>query len=185
MHQPRRRKVTGLSCTWRSVDASDAPLVEPEYAILSTLLLEIAQQLVPSSQIFTAVIANDARRRLGTCRDPQPDREAVWAFQLVVKVDAHQPATYARTSGSLAAILLPACWILKKGSEQTGAAVVAADWERSGMQHIRRTIEELRRYIAASETRADLEEVDVLLGVALDELRRKIAEQRQAERRKD
>lgn len=43
------------------------------------------------------------------------------------------------------------------------------------MQHIRRKIEELRRYIAKNEARADLEEVDALLGVALEEVRRKLA----------
>ena len=43
------------------------------------------------------------------------------------------------------------------------------------MQHIRKSIEELRRYIAASEARAELEEVDALLAVALAELRRKLA----------
>jgi predicted transcriptional regulator len=43
------------------------------------------------------------------------------------------------------------------------------------MQHVRRTIEELRRYIAASKSRSDLEEVDVLLAVALEEVRRKLA----------
>lgn len=43
------------------------------------------------------------------------------------------------------------------------------------MQHIRQSIEELRRYIASSEVRADLEEVDALLAVALEEVRRKLA----------
>ena len=46
------------------------------------------------------------------------------------------------------------------------------------MQHIRRKIEELRRYIAKNEARADLEEVDALLGVALEEVRRKLASER-------
>ncbi|MEO3389020.1 hypothetical protein [Mesorhizobium sp. CAU 1741] len=41
------------------------------------------------------------------------------------------------------------------------------------MQHVRQTIEQLRRYIQSSSKREDLEEVDVLLSVALDELRRK------------
>ena len=44
------------------------------------------------------------------------------------------------------------------------------------MQHIRKTIEELRRYIAVSEVRADLEEIDTLLAIALEEIRRKLAE---------
>lgn len=43
------------------------------------------------------------------------------------------------------------------------------------MQHIRRSIEELRRYIAASKVRTELEEVDALLAVALAEVRRKLA----------
>lgn len=43
------------------------------------------------------------------------------------------------------------------------------------MKHIRKTIEDLRRYIAASEMRAELEEIDALLAVALEELRRKLA----------
>ena len=48
------------------------------------------------------------------------------------------------------------------------------------MRHIHKTIEELRRYIARSEARADLEQVDSLLSVALEEVRRKLA----AEKRK-
>lgn len=43
------------------------------------------------------------------------------------------------------------------------------------MNHIQKTIENLRRYIAESEVRADLEEVDALLSVALEEVRRKLA----------
>jgi hypothetical protein len=42
------------------------------------------------------------------------------------------------------------------------------------MQHVRRTIEELRRYIAQCEARVELEEVDSLLAVALEEVRRKL-----------
>lgn len=43
------------------------------------------------------------------------------------------------------------------------------------MKHVRATIEELRRYIAQSEMRSELEEVDALLSVALEEVRRKLA----------
>lgn len=43
------------------------------------------------------------------------------------------------------------------------------------MQHIRETLVRLRRYIAASESREELEEVDALLAVALEEVRRKLA----------
>ena len=42
------------------------------------------------------------------------------------------------------------------------------------MQHVRKTIEELRRYIAQCEARVELEEVDSLLAVALEEVRRKL-----------
>lgn len=48
------------------------------------------------------------------------------------------------------------------------------------MQHIRTSIEGLRRYIAASEVRIELEEVDALLAVALEEVRRKLAAGRSA-----
>ena len=48
------------------------------------------------------------------------------------------------------------------------------------MQHVRTTIEELRRYIAQCEARLELEEVDNLLAVALEEVRRKL--QREADR---
>jgi hypothetical protein len=43
------------------------------------------------------------------------------------------------------------------------------------MLHVRHSIEELRRYIAHSEARSELEEVDALLSVALEEVRRKLA----------
>ncbi len=43
------------------------------------------------------------------------------------------------------------------------------------MHHVRKTIEDLRRYIAMSESRAELEEVDTLLAVALEEVRRKLS----------
>lgn len=42
------------------------------------------------------------------------------------------------------------------------------------MQHVRHTIEQLRRYIATCEAHEELQEVDTLLGVALEEVRRKI-----------
>jgi hypothetical protein len=43
------------------------------------------------------------------------------------------------------------------------------------VKHVEQELTELRRYIAASEARADMEEVDTLLAVALEELRRQIA----------
>jgi hypothetical protein len=46
------------------------------------------------------------------------------------------------------------------------------------MKHIAQVLEELRRYIAGKEDRADLEEIDSLLSVALSEVRRKLARQR-------
>lgn len=50
-----------------------------------------------------------------------------------------------------------------------------ADTQATLVQHIRTSIEELRRYIDRSEARAELEEVDSLLSVALEEVRRKLA----------
>ena len=47
---------------------------------------------------------------------------------------------------------------------------------RYDMQHVRQAIVDLRRYIATCEARSDLHEVDTLLSVALEEVRRKIAE---------
>lgn len=44
------------------------------------------------------------------------------------------------------------------------------------MRHIQETIIELRRYIARSEAKTELEEVDALLAVALEEVRRKLGE---------
>ena len=43
------------------------------------------------------------------------------------------------------------------------------------MQHIRKAIEELRDYIAKTDNRDRLEDVDSLLGVALLEIRSKLA----------
>ena len=50
------------------------------------------------------------------------------------------------------------------------------------MQHIDKTIHDLRQYIAASDDKSALEEVDALLAVALLEVRRKLATSRNAER---
>lgn len=47
---------------------------------------------------------------------------------------------------------------------------------RCPVQHVRTTLRELRRYISRCEAREDLEEVDNLLAVALEEVRRKLAE---------
>ncbi|MGB3416138.1 MAG: hypothetical protein WBA36_05685 [Mesorhizobium sp.] len=49
------------------------------------------------------------------------------------------------------------------------------------MHHVRNTIEELRRYISTCEAHDELEEVDTLLAVALEEVRRKIARQELAQ----
>jgi hypothetical protein len=43
------------------------------------------------------------------------------------------------------------------------------------MQHIAQVLKELRVYIAAKEDRAELEEIDTLLSMALEEVRRKLA----------
>jgi hypothetical protein len=43
------------------------------------------------------------------------------------------------------------------------------------MKYVAQKISELRRYIAASDVRGELEETDNLLAVTLEELRRKIA----------
>jgi hypothetical protein len=48
------------------------------------------------------------------------------------------------------------------------------------VKHIRDTIEELRRYIAENDSDNILEEVDILLSVALEYVRRKLAEARRA-----
>lgn len=50
------------------------------------------------------------------------------------------------------------------------------------MQHVRKTIEELLRYIKASADRDELEEVEALLAVALQEMRRNLAKKQQASR---
>ncbi|MFC3205834.1 hypothetical protein [Aquamicrobium soli] len=49
------------------------------------------------------------------------------------------------------------------------------------MHHVRTTLEQLRRYIANCEARDELQEVDTLLSVALEEVRRKIAQQELAQ----
>lgn len=51
------------------------------------------------------------------------------------------------------------------------------------MKHVRDTIMALRRHIAASGERAALEEVDALLDVALQEVRRKLSVTRGKTRR--
>ncbi len=50
------------------------------------------------------------------------------------------------------------------------------------MQHVRTTIEQLRRYIATCEAHDELLEVDTLLAVALEEVRRKIQQSRDRDR---
>lgn len=50
----------------------------------------------------------------------------------------------------------------------------------SPVKHVEHELAELRRYIAASEARADMEEVDTLLAVALEELRRRITRKKKA-----
>lgn len=50
------------------------------------------------------------------------------------------------------------------------------------MKHIDEAIRELRLYIAVSEDKNDLEEIDALLAVALVEVRRKLASKLRAER---
>lgn len=42
------------------------------------------------------------------------------------------------------------------------------------MKHVRSTIEELRRYISTCEAHNELQEVDTLLALALEEIRRKL-----------
>ena len=51
------------------------------------------------------------------------------------------------------------------------------------MKHVRATIEQLRRYIATCQAREELEEVDTLLAVALEEVRRKLQQKETRQRR--
>jgi len=55
--------------------------------------------------------------------------------------------------------------------------------ERRPVKHVRATIEELRRYISTCEAKLELEEVDNLLAIALEEVRRKLAQKQQKDRR--
>ena len=64
-------------------------------------------------------------------------------------------------------------------------SVVAILHGRQWMKHVRATIEELRRYISTCEAKTELEEVDNLLAIALEEVRRKLAQKQQRERRKN
>ncbi len=50
------------------------------------------------------------------------------------------------------------------------------------MKHVRQTLEELRRYIATCEAHDELQEVDILLSVALEEVRRKLRQREERER---
>ncbi|WP_315928883.1 hypothetical protein [Mesorhizobium sp. SP-1A] len=55
--------------------------------------------------------------------------------------------------------------------------------ERNPMHNVRRSLEQLRRYIAGCNDRNELQEVDALLGVALEEVRRKIQQKEAREHR--
>jgi hypothetical protein len=46
------------------------------------------------------------------------------------------------------------------------------------MKHIAQVLEELQHYIAGKEDRAELEEIDTLLSLALEEVRRKLAQKK-------
>jgi ElaB/YqjD/DUF883 family membrane-anchored ribosome-binding protein len=50
------------------------------------------------------------------------------------------------------------------------------------MQHVRKTIEQLLDYIATSADHAELEEVEALLAVALQDVRRKLAKKQYGSR---
>jgi len=66
---------------------------------------------------------------------------------------------------------------MKSVRNQVGGTRVTAYLDRAkrSMQHIRKAIEELRDYIAKTDNRDRLEDVDSLLGVALLEIRSKLA----------
>ncbi len=52
------------------------------------------------------------------------------------------------------------------------------------MKHVRRTLEQLRRYIAGCDDRDELQEVDALLCVGLEEVRRGIHQKKIREQQK-
>lgn len=49
---------------------------------------------------------------------------------------------------------------------------------RGHVRHIEHVLRELRHYIAAKEDHAELEEIDTLLSVAQEEVRRKLAQKK-------
>lgn len=69
-----------------SIDPLDTALFETEHSILSALLLKIGKQIVPCSQEFATVVANDPVLRTGVRRNPQPYCQTIRALQLVVKI---------------------------------------------------------------------------------------------------
>ncbi|WP_287339982.1 hypothetical protein, partial [Mesorhizobium sp.] len=69
-----------------SIDPSDTALVETEHSILSALLLKVGKQIIPCTQEFATVVANDPVLGTGVGRNPQPYCQAIRALQLVVKI---------------------------------------------------------------------------------------------------
>ena len=64
---------------------------------------------------------------------------------------------------------------------QSASPELRVERARGFMKHVRATIEELRRYILHCEDHDSLQEVDTLLDVALQEVRRKLAERERRE----
>lgn len=62
--------------------------------------------------------------------------------------------------------------IRKQALMEQKIVLIIAGWGNLPMQHIHQTLIALRRHIAASESREELETVDSLLAVALEEVRR-------------
>jgi hypothetical protein len=69
-----------------SIDPLDTALVETEHSILAALPLKIRKQIVPCPEEFATVVAKDPVVRTGVGGNPQPYRQAIRAFQLVVKI---------------------------------------------------------------------------------------------------
>jgi len=84
-------------------DPLDAALVEAKYPGLTTLLLEVGLQLIPSSQILTTIITKNLGLWTRVGRNSQPDGKAVWAFQLMIEVLLRHRATLHPEPGFLQA----------------------------------------------------------------------------------
>ncbi len=68
------------------IDPADTALLQSEHTVLPALLCKVGLKLIPSAEIFPAIVVADRGFRLGVGRDAKPYLKAIRTFEAMIEI---------------------------------------------------------------------------------------------------